>query len=203
MTSDAPNNALLLIVAGPAGSGKTTLCDRMLEKFSPNMQRVITSTTRPSRPGEQDRIDYYFFSPEEFEQRVQAGEFYEYADVHIYRYGTLKSEIREKLAKDIDLLLNIDVQGAATYREVAGSDPLLAGHVVSVFIKPKDLKQIEERLIKRGEDPDEIVRRLKTAEEELLQGPLFDYQIESGSKEEDFAALCSIYEEAKRKATER
>lgn len=184
--------SLLFIVSGPAGSGKTTLCERMLREEA-GVERVVTSTTRAPRPGEQDRIDYYFFDRTQFETRVAAGEFYEHATVHGNLYGTLRSEIREKLDAGKSLLLNIDVQGAATFRATAKEDPLLEGRVVTIFIMPPDGEELEQRLRGRGTDADaEIERRLKVAQEEMRQWPDYDYCLPSGSREEDFDNLRSI-----------
>jgi guanylate kinase len=190
-------SGLLFIVSGPAGSGKTTLCERMLAELS-EVQRIVTSTTRAPRPGEVDTVDYYFFDHETFEAKVQAGEFYEHAHVHSNRYGTLKSEVQDKLAQGIDLLLNIDVQGAATFRSVAQEDPLLKGKDVSIFIMPPDVAELERRLRGRGTDAeDEVKRRMRVALEEMKQAELYDHIILSGSRDEDFAALKAIYENAK------
>lgn len=192
-----PQSGLLFIVSGPAGSGKTTLCERMLAELS-EVQRIVTSTTRAPRPGEVDTVDYYFFDHETFEAKVQAGEFYEHAHVHSNRYGTLKSEVQDKLAQGIDLLLNIDVQGAATFRSVAQEDPLLKGKDVSIFIMPPDVAELERRLRGRGTDAeDEVKRRMRVALEEMKQAELYDHIILSGSRDEDFAALKAIYENAK------
>lgn len=192
-----PQSGLLFIVSGPAGSGKTTLCERMLAELS-EVQRIVTSTTRAPRPGEVDTVDYYFFDHETFEAKVQAGEFYEHAHVHSNRYGTLKSEVQDKLAQGIDLLLNIDVQGAATFRKVAQEDPLLKGKNVSIFIMPPDVAELERRLRGRGTDAeDEVKRRMRVALEEMKQAELYDHIILSGSRDEDFAALKAIYENAK------
>ena len=192
-----PQSGLLFIVSGPAGSGKTTLCERMLAELS-EVQRIVTSTTRAPRPGEVDTVDYYFFDHETFEAKVQAGEFYEHAYVHSNRYGTLKSEVQDKLAQGIDLLLNIDVQGAATFRKVAQEDPLLKGKDVSIFIMPPDVAELERRLRGRGTDAeDEVKRRMRVALEEMKQAELYDHIIVSGSRDEDFAALKAIYENAK------
>ncbi|MBC8189162.1 MAG: guanylate kinase [Puniceicoccaceae bacterium] len=192
-----PQSGLLFIVSGPAGSGKTTLCERMLAEL-PEVQRIVTSTTRAPRPGEVDTVDYYFFDHETFEAKVQAGEFYEHAHVHSNRYGTLKSEVQDKLAQGIDLLLNIDVQGAATFRSVAQEDPLLKGKDVSIFIMPPDVAELERRLRGRGTDAeDEVKRRMRVALEEMKQAELYDHIILSGSRDEDFAALKAIYENAK------
>lgn len=183
----------LFIVSGPAGSGKTTVCDRMLDEVS-GVQRVVTSTTRAPRGGEVDTVDYYFFDRPTFEEKVAAGEFYEHARVHSNLYGTLKSEVQGKLAAGIDLLLNIDVQGAAQMRETAKNDPLLQGKVITIFIMPPSVEELEARLRGRGTDAeDEIQRRMKVALEEMKQSDLYDHTILSGSKDEDFAALESIY----------
>ncbi len=194
MPPEEHNTALLIIVSGPAGSGKTTVCDRMIEAFSPSLQRVVTSTTRAPRQGEQHEKDYFFFTDEEFEKRVKAGQFYEWAQVHNHRYGTLKSEIRDKLNRNINLLLNIDVQGAATFRRAAKVDPLPAGRLLSVFITPGSIEQLRERLFSRGQDDQaEIERRLQTAKKELAEGEHFDHHIITGTREEDFGRLRDIY----------
>lgn len=194
MPPEEHNTALLIIVSGPTGSGKTTVCDRMLDAFSPSLQRVVTSTTRAPRQGEQHEKDYFFFTDEEFDERVKADQFYEWAQVHSHRYGTLKSEIRDKLNRNIDLLLNIDVQGAATFRRAAEADPLPAGRLLSVFIMPGSIEQLRERLLSRGQDDRaEIERRLQTAQKEMAEGEHFDHHIITGTREEDFNRLRDIY----------
>ena len=200
MNSSQP--AILLIVSGPTGSGKTTLCERMVAEVN-NVQRVVTSTTREKRPGETDGIDYYFFSPETFEDKIKAGEFYEYAQVfNRDYYGTLKSEIDAKLSQNIDLLLNIDVQGAATIREAAQNNPVLKNNLVTIFVRPKNLSEIRQRLNRRGDPEQEITRRLESVEGELAQSHLYDHIIESKTKEIDFQALFAIYEAEKNKRTQ-
>jgi guanylate kinase len=191
---------LLIIVSGPAGSGKTTLCDRMLAEI-PELWRVVTSTTRKPRTGEKDHVDYYFFDHATFEQKIEDEHFYEYAHVHGNIYGTLKSEVQDKLAAGTDLLLNIDVQGAALMRATAQTDALLKGHVVTVFIMPRSLEELEQRLRGRASDSEEqIQRRMQVASDEMKQHELYDHTILSGSRFEDFEALQKIYldEKAKR-----
>ena len=185
---------MLLVVAGPAGSGKTTLCQRLMSEFAPGIGRVVTSTTRLPRRGERHGEHYYFFSKEQFERLVQEGQFYEYARVFGYHYGTLKAVIQNKLEEGVDLLINIDVQGAASYRKAAESDTLLAERLVTVFIEPKDIEQLRERLDRRGLDsPEAIRRRLRTAREEWLQAPNFDCRFTSGSRDADYDNLREIY----------
>ena len=188
-------SSLLLLIAGPAGSGKTTLCDRLLKEFSPGLQRVITSTTRVPREGEIDGVDYHFFNEAEFLKKVQVGEFYEYARVHSGYYGTPKTAIRDKLSQNIDLVLNVDVQGAASFRDIAQADLVFDEQLVSVFVQPASLLQIRERLEHRGKDSiEEIERRLVTAEQEVVLKDHFDHVIISGTKEEDYQAFRAIYE---------
>ncbi len=194
-----PASGILLIVSGPAGSGKTTVCDRLLQA-EPGIRRVVTSTTRPPREGEQHRADYYFFDHETFDQKVEAGEFYEWAKVHSNYYGTLKSEIQDNLAAGADLLLNIDVQGAATFRRAGHADPLLHGRVVTVFIMPPSFEELEHRLRGRSTDDEkEIQRRLEVAREEMAQREHYDRCILSGTRDEDFVALQEIYRDEKAK----
>ena len=185
----------LFIVSGPAGSGKTTLCDRMIAE-SQQIDRVVTSTTRAPREGEVDKTDYHFFDYKTFREKIDSGNFYEYATVHGNLYGTLKSEVQEKLSDGIDLLLNIDVQGAAQFREAARHEPLLKGKIVTIFIMPPSIKVLEARLRNRGTDSEvEIQGRLQVAVEEMAQSSHYDHRISSASRNEDFEALKEIYEQ--------
>ena len=200
MTAIKDSTSLLLIVSGPAGSGKTTLCQRMIEEYQPGLQRVVTATTRSPRKGEVEGKDYYFLDSETFEKKIQAGEFFEHAHVHIYRYGVLKSEIHDKLGQNIDMIATIDVQGAATMRRAAKADPLLMGRVATIFISPQSLAQIRERLEGRGQDDaDEIERRLQVAQKEMREWEKFDHHFRSSGRDEDFATLRNIYEAEKAK----
>lgn len=191
------NHAILMLIAGPAGSGKTTLCDRLMAAH-PGVRRVVTATTRDPRPGEQNGVDYHFLSPEAFEAGIARGDFYEHARVHGRHYGVLKREIDGKLAAGHDLLLNVDVQGAASFRQAAAENADLAQRLVTVFIE-LTFEQIRERLLGRGTDDEaEIARRLKSAEAELREAPLFQHRIQSVSKDADYAALRQIYLAAKK-----
>lgn len=184
-----------MIVSGPAGSGKTTLRERLIEACAPALRRVVTATTRPPREGEVDGVDYHFLTREAFEQGIADHEFYEYAIVHgTHYYGGLKSEFRDRLADGLDLIMNVDVQGAATYRQAERTDAVLAGRLVTVFLLPESLEQLRERLVLRnpGQEAD-IDRRLQTAEEEIRQWKHFDYCFTSGNRDEDFSRLLAIY----------
>ena len=172
----------------------------MIKAYQPGLQRVVTATTRAPRKGEVEGKDYYFLDSEDFEKKVHAGGFFEHAQVHIYRYGILKSEIHGKLGQNIDLIAAIDVQGAATIRRAAKSDPLLMGRVATIFISPQNMAQIRERLEGRGQDDaNEIKRRLQVAQKEMREWEKFDHHFRSSGRDEDFAALRNIYQAEKTK----
>lgn len=189
---------VLLLVSGPAGSGKTTLCDRMTEAFPQNIRRVVTCTTRSPRGTEKNGVDYFFLSRDEFEQGVSAGDFLEYAQVHSNRYGTRHAQVREILDAERDVLLNLDVQGAETVRRVAQTDERLARALVSVFIMPPSVEELRSRLTGRGTDaPDEVERRMRVALDEMARWREYDYCLVSGSREADFERIKAIYFAAK------
>ncbi len=136
---------LLILISAPSGGGKTTLCQQLLAA-RPDMTRAITCTTRPPRPGEKNGVDYHFFRPAEFQKHVQAGDFIEHATVFGRSYGTLRSELLDKLRAGRDVLLNVDVQGAATIRERAQAEPELKRALVTVFLTPPSVAMLAERL---------------------------------------------------------
>ena len=188
------SRALLIVVSGPAGSGKTTLCSRLTEGYPQAIRRVITCTTRAPRAGEADGIDYHFLTRTSFEQQFAAGVFLEHATVHGNLYGPRSVDVATHLGAGFDALLNVDVQGAATIRAKGAVDPLLAAALVTVFIRVSDHAELRRRLTGRGTDPaDEIDRRVAAAEEEVRHAGAYQHVIESGSREADFAALQSIY----------
>ena len=189
--------SVLLIISGPAGSGKNTVAERLMSEF-PGVKRVVTSTSRPPRGRELDGIDYNFLSTEEFARNIELGNFYEYAKVHDRYYGTPKKSITDAFAKGGDLVLIIDVQGAKTWKKIAEENPELSENLITVFIAPPSIEELRSRLRGRGtESEDEIERRMKTAENELQQADSFDFLINSKSRDEDYAALGKIYLDAK------
>ncbi len=193
-----PSRGLLLVLSGPAGSGKTTLCDRLVAAHAPALGRVVTCTTRTPREGEVDGVDYHFLSPETFESTLAAGGFLEHARVHTRLYGLRAADVDRQLGAGRDALVNIDVQGAATLRAAVAADPALAGDLVTVFIRVGDPAELRRRLSGRGTDPaDEVERRLRVSAEEMAQAGKFDHVIESGSRDADFAALDAIYRAAR------
>jgi guanylate kinase len=183
---------VLLVLAGPAGSGKTTLCERMVAEV-PGFSRIVTTTTREPRPGEVDGVHYHFLRPEEFDRRVAEGAFLEWAWVHRKnRYGTLASSVLDPLAAGRSLIINVDVQGVDTFRRAGDANPLLRRHLGTVFIDVP-IQVLQARLDQRGETPAEIEHRMLTAASELKEKPKFDYVITSRSRDEDFAELLVIW----------
>lgn len=183
----------IIIISGPAGSGKNTVSDALMREFK-NVERVITSTSRPPRGAEKDGVDYHFLSTAEFEKKISAGDFFEYAKVHDRYYGTTKAAVTERLGDGRDLLLIIDVQGARTWRKIAAQHPDIFKNLTTVFIRPKDAAELRARLCGRATEADaEIERRLKTAVEELKCAGEFDEVIDSGTREHDYEALKNIY----------
>jgi|SRR6185369_6914138 len=191
---------LLVTVSAPSGGGKTTLCHQLLAA-RPTMSRAVTCTTRDPRPGERDGIDYYFLDATSFLKRVQAGNFLEHATVYGNSYGTLQSEVLLKLRQGRDVLLNIDVQGAAAIRARALEDEELKRALISVFLTPASLSVLEERLKKRGTDSPAIVqKRLSVARQEIAQWKNFDYLLISGTVQQDLQRMLTIIEAEKLKA---
>ena len=193
--------ALLVVLSGPAGSGKTTLCDRLVAETH-GVERVVTSTTRAPRTGEVDGRDYFFFADAEFDRLVKEGAFLEWAHVHTHRYGTLRRVVEEKLRQNIDLCMNVDVQGAASFRNAADQDPLLRQRLVTVFLMPTNLDELRVRLRGRGtESEDEIERRLQTTVNEIGEWTKYDFFIHSKSKREDLEIIKSIWRSEKRRVS--
>jgi guanylate kinase len=192
MSINATGKGVLFIISGPAGSGKTTICDGLMEKES--LQRIVTSTTRSPRQGEVDGLDYHFLSTEDFKIKIEEDAFYEYATVHSNYYGTQKADILKPILAGENLLLNIDVQGAKTITEKASADEALNGHLVSIFIMPPSLEELNARLQNRGTDSEEeIERRLTVARSEMKEEKHYDYTIISQSKSADLEAVLEIY----------
>jgi len=186
------SSPLLIVISAPSGGGKTTLCQQVLARH-PDMVRAITCTTRPPRSGEIDGRDYYFLDSAAFAQRLAAGGFLEHATVYNHCYGIPKTEVLDKLRQGSDVLLNVDVQGAATVCSRATQDAELNRALVTVFLTPASLAELEARLQRRGTDsPAESAKRLSVARQEIAQWPHFQYLIISTSIAEDVRQMEAI-----------
>ena len=179
----------LLLVSGPSGSGKTTLCRRI----SDEKEAVYSTscTTRQPREGEQNGIDYFFLSHEEFKKRIEAGDLLEHAEVHGNFYGTLKSEVLTHINAGIDVVMDIDVQGADQVR--ACPDAAICTALVDLFIMPPTEDELRKRLTGRGTDSDNVIAlRMKNALEEIEYCSKYTYRLLSGTHQEDYPRFKSL-----------
>lgn len=185
----AARTGMLLVVSGPSGSGKTTLCRRLADEGGAVYS--VSCTTRAPRPGEVDGRDYHFLSREAFARRVAEGEFLEHAEVHGNGYGSLKSEVLARLEAGVDVVMDIDVQGAAQVRACA--DPEIRRALVDVFVMPPDERELLRRLSGRGTDSDEtIALRMRNALEEMSHWSSYAYLLESATRDDDYARFSSL-----------
>jgi len=189
MPPPIPRRGILFVVSAPSGAGKTTLCNALRQ--TPDFVYSVSCTTRTPRPGEIDGEDYHFLSREDFERHVQAGEFLEHANVHGHSYGTLRSTVLKHLNQGVDVLLDIDIQGAASIR--ACTDRQIIDALADVFLMPPSLDELHHRLLRRGtETPEQMGIRLRNAAAEMKSWRLYKYSIISGSMEEDLQKFRAI-----------
>lgn len=188
---------ILLIVSGPSGCGKTTLCRRLTDESQGQVSYSISCTTRQPRSGEVNGVDYHFLSPEDFQRKIQEGNFLEWAEVHGNFYGTLKSEVTDRLSKGLDVIMDIDVQGAASIRQC--KDDAIQKAYVDLFINVPQ-EELRNRLGGRNTDSDEVIAvRLKNALEENEHCPLYQYCFDSSDRETDYFRFKSIVEQERTK----
>jgi guanylate kinase len=189
LNSNFQRTGILFVLSAPSGSGKTTLCSALRHK--PDFVYAVSCTTRAPRPGEIAGEDYHFLGDAEFDRRVTAGEFLEYAEVHGRKYGTLKGPVIENLRKGIDVLIDIDTKGAANIR--ACGDPFILEALADVFIMPPNLEELRRRLMKRGTETEgQIVTRLQNAAAEMERWREYKYTLISGSMEEDIEKFRAV-----------
>lgn len=201
MNGHGTKRPLLLVMSAPSGAGKTTLCDRLLAEYH-SMARSISCTTRAPRGAEKDGRDYYFISPVEFERRVAAGLFLEHAVVHGNRYGTLRSYVEDRLNAGKDVLLVIDVQGAAEVRQAARSlGGILGRAYVDVFISPPSISVLRERLQKRAEDSPTVIEcRLKNAQAEMARANEYQHRVVNDDLDKAAKELHALVEAERHRA---
>ena len=198
------NNALLLVVSAPSGAGKSTLCNQLVEKF-PGMTYSVSCTTRAPRGEEKNHEHYHFISKEEFCERVSREEFLESAEVHGNFYGTLKSTVREALSAGHDLIMDIDVQGAAQIRSACAAlpeDDSLRKSFVDIFIAPPSMDELRRRLCGRATDAEEVIeKRMRNAEKEMRERDAYEHLIINDQLDVALENLASVvHEEHKKRA---
>ena len=173
------------IISAPSGSGKSTLVNRA-RQIVPDLDFSVSYTTRPPRGNEQNGREYFFVSRAEFEQMIKNGDFLEYADVFGNYYGTSKHYLEKAKQRKHDLLLDIDVQGAAQIKQKIPD-------AVSIFILPPNRTELESRLRDRGQDSEAVIhRRLATATREIENYPKYDYILVNDRLDDSIQALQSI-----------
>jgi len=177
---------LMLVICAPSGTGKSTLTNRLRAEF-PRLAFSVSCTTRAPRGKEQDGVDYHFLDRDEFIARRDAGYFAEWAEVHGNFYGTPKQALTEMLQAGRDVLFDIDVQGAAQLRQSMGQG-------CHVFLFPPSFKILKDRLLGRGTDADEVVRRrLDNAPGEIRQAVHFDYWVVNDDLQTAYDELRAVY----------
>ena len=196
-TTSPASHGTLLILCGPSGVGKSTL-GREVRASRPTLSLSVSCTTRPMRSGERDGVDYSFLSREDFVARREQGAFAEWAEVHGNLYGTPRSEVERAWRVDLDLLFDIDYQGAMQLIEA------YPAACCSVLIAPPSMATLESRLRGRATDSDEVIqRRLDAARHELEQFELFDHLIVNDDLERSVAQLTAIYDAARLRMSTR
>ena len=188
---------VLLVVSGPSGSGKTTLCRKLAD--TGEAVYSVSCTTRAPRPGEVHGRDYYFLSVAEFQQHIARDELFEYAEVHGNYYGTPKIYVKQNLAKGVDVVMDIDIQGAAQVRSC--HDALIQRCLTDVFILPPSVDELRDRLSGRGtETPERLALRLGNALDEIARWPDYEYALVSSSRESDLERFRALLLAARMKA---
>ena len=180
---------IILLVSGPSGSGKTTLCRRLVDEGEAHYS--ISCTTRAPREGEEDGVDYFFLSEEAFKGKIQAGELLEWAEVHGNFYGTLKSQVLDFINAGKDVVMDIDVQGAAQVR--ACDDNIIQSALIDLFVMVEDHEELYKRLSGRGTDSTEVIElRMKNSIAETSDAPKYSYLLKSADHETDYAKFKSL-----------
>lgn len=186
MSNEQHRRGLLFVISSPSGAGKSTLSNRLMG-MHPELTLSVSATTRSPRTGEVDGTHYHFLSREDFEQRRAAGWFYEHAEVHGNLYGTPKDHVLEILDSGRDVLLDIDWQGAQQLLQQADTE------VVSVFILPPSMPELEARLRKRAQDSEDVIeRRLLGAAEEISHWLEYQYVLVNNDIEDTLSTLDAI-----------
>jgi guanylate kinase len=183
---------LPIIISAPSGAGKTTLC-QALKKRLPDLNFSVSHTTRPPRENEQDGVDYHFITKKKFLEMTDRDEFLEWAQIHDNYYGTARKNITDTLQKGKDLVLELDVQGVETLRN-------LKYRGVYIFILPPSMEELEKRLTGRGTESDnQIKQRLEAGKKEMAKSRLYDYAVTNTNVEESVGTMLAIIHAEKKR----
>jgi guanylate kinase len=194
-TDKLHRRGLLFILSSPSGAGKTTLSRKLLE-VDPEIKLSVSATTRPPRPGEIDGVHYHFVSEARFDVMIEEDEFYEWAHVFGYRYGTPKGVIREGLKNGRDYLFDIDWQGTQQLKQKDDQD------VVTVFVLPPSLPELRRRLEERAQDTKEVIdARMQRARAEISHWAEYDYVVVNDDIEECFDRVREILDAERMRRT--
>jgi guanylate kinase len=177
---------LMLVLSSPSGAGKTTLSRKLLDA-DPGVELSVSVTTRKQRPGEIDGRDYHFIDAARFEAMIKRGELLEWAHVFGHRYGTPRAPVEAALVRGHDVLFDVDWQGTQQLREKAGRD------LVSVFVLPPSMADLEQRLRRRAQDTDEVIHaRMATATDEMSHWGDYDYVVINTDLDRAFTEVQTI-----------
>ena len=186
--------SLILAISGPAAVGKTTICNRLIADFASSIQRLVTATTRKPRVTETDGVDYYFLDEVEFNKRLAHDSFLEHEIIHGNKYGILKQTLLDSNNDGQDILLNIDVNGASSLKRFCHENQSLQDRVKTIFIKPKSLEDLRQRIQARGSESEEQIEiRLANAQKEILRAEDFDFVFVSGDRNSDYKKVKNFY----------
>ncbi|MCK5235539.1 MAG: guanylate kinase [Deltaproteobacteria bacterium] len=192
----------VFVVSGPSGAGKSTLAKKAVE-FFPDLTFSISYTTRKPRAGDVDGVDYHFVSAEEFDKMVESGAFLEYATVHGKSYGTSGVELSKVIDRGGNVILDIDVQGAALIRNALSTGEH-GMDAVFIFVLPPSIEECRERLKKRANlSEDELSKRMKTAVEEIKRAEEYDFVIVNDGLNEAFCEFQAVIEGKKSETKEK
>ena len=191
-------SGILFLISAPSGGGKSTLLKMLSEE--PDFSYSISCTTRAPRPGEEDGRDYHFLSIAEFSQCIAAGEFIEHARVHGNFYGTPLQPILEHMNSGRDVLMDVDIQGAARIR--ANADEQMRAALVDIFLMPPSMDELRRRLLKRAtETPEQLDTRLRNAKTEMAEWRNYRYTMTSGTPMQDFENFRAIMQAERMRST--
>lgn len=184
------NKGLLIVVSGPSGAGKDTICHKLIKENS-NIWMSVSMTTRKPRPLEKEGVDYFFVSSEEFENKINDNTFLEYASYNDNYYGTPKDKVEEKLNEGKDVILVIDINGAINIKKIIPS-------ALFIFIMPPDMETLKNRLIgRKTESKDKVVQRFMTAYNEVNNYKKYNYVVVNDKVEDAVNKVKSIIQSEK------